>query len=106
LFTALRHADELGPWEPGVQQTVLFVGLATWDRLDPGLRQGVVRTLERGALRNAPKMYEIVKSYRRFELVCGVKKYNEISGSDCGRSQDAGPAESARKRDMGNVNGK
>jgi len=91
MFTALRHADELGPWEPAVQQTVLFVGLAAWDRLDPGLQQGLARTLERGALRNAPKMYEIVKSYRRYDLLCGIKKYNDMRELDCKRAGDPVP---------------
>src|SRR5665647_58262 len=39
MRSALRHADELGPWEPTVQQTILFVGLAAWQDLDSGLRQ-------------------------------------------------------------------
>src|SRR5450759_1682129 len=78
LLTALRHADALGPWEPTVQQTTLFVGLAVWRDLDPGLRQALARTVERGALRNAQKMFEIVKSYGRFDLVCAIKEYKLI----------------------------
>ena len=86
LFAALRHADALGPWEPIVQQLTLFVGLAVWQDLDSGMRQALVRTLERGALRNAEKMARIVRSYRRFELVCGIKKYNALLGSQCRKS--------------------
>jgi hypothetical protein len=83
LMAALRHADELGPWEPTVQQTNLFVGLAVWQELDPRLRQALVRTIERGASRNPQKMFEIVKSYARFDLVCAIKKYELIAGPDC-----------------------
>ena len=83
FFTALRHADELGPWEPAVQQVTVFVGLAAWQKLDPGMRQTLVRTLERGALRNAEKMVEIVKSYRRIDLICGIKKYNSLLAREC-----------------------
>lgn len=83
FFAALSRADVLGPWEPLSQQTVLFAGLAAWDRLDAGLRLQVTRALERGASRNAEKMYAIAKSFRRFDLVCGIKSYNLIAGMDC-----------------------
>lgn len=83
LRTALRHADELGPWEPAVQQTVLLVGLAAWPALDPGLRQTLARSVERGAVRNAQKMFDIAKSYNRFDLVCDIEKYRLIAGTAC-----------------------
>jgi hypothetical protein len=83
LRAALRYADALGPWEPAVQQLTVFVGLAVWRDLDPGMRQALVRTLERGALRNAEKMAQIVKSYRRFDLICANSKYNSIVGREC-----------------------
>ena len=88
LLTALRHADELGPWEPTVQQTVLFVGLAVWQDLDPGLRQALQRTVERGALRNSVKMFEIVKSYTRLDLVCAIEKYRIIAGPHCSKTAE------------------
>ncbi len=92
LLTALRNADALGPWEPTVQQTTLFVGLALWQDLDPDLRQALVRTIERGALRNAQKMFEIVKSYARFDLICDIEQYKAkaISGPDCKKAAGAG----------------
>ena len=93
LFAALRHADELGPWEPSVQQTTLFVGLAVWRDLDPALRQALARTVERGASRNAKKMFEIVKSYTRFDLICAIEKYQPIAAADCRKA-----AETAKKR--------
>jgi hypothetical protein len=83
LRTALKQADALGPWEPGVQQTILFVGLAAWPDLDPETRTILERTLARGALRNRQKLLEIAKSYRRFDLVCAIDKYAEIAGPDC-----------------------
>ena len=55
LLTALRNANELGPWEPTVQQTLLFVGLAVWQDLDPGPRDSAVsseREWPPGALPN------------------------------------------------------
>ena len=83
LFVALRHADELGPWEPAIQQTTLFVALAVWPHLDAGLRQSVVRRVERGATRDAEKLFAIVKSYGRFDLVCGIDEYASIAGPNC-----------------------
>ena len=88
LLTALRHADELGPWEPSVQQTTLFVGLAVWRDLDPALRQALARTVERGASRNAKKMFEIVKSYTRFDLICAIEKYQPIAAADCRKAAE------------------
>lgn len=92
MLAALRHADELGPWEPSVQQTVLFVGLAVWPDLDPGMRQTLARAIERGAARNTVKMYEIAKSYTRFDLVCAIEKYRLIAGADCSKAADSGKA--------------
>ena len=83
LLTALRHADELGPWEPTAQQTVLFVGLAAWRKLDPATRLVLEGTVSRGAVRNTVKMYAIAKSYARFDLVCAIEKYRAIAGADC-----------------------
>jgi hypothetical protein len=86
FFAALRHADALGPWEPMVQQSTVFVGLAVWQDLDPGMRQALVRTLERGSLRNAEQMAQIVKSYHRTDLICGIRKYNLIIGRECAKN--------------------
>ena len=83
LLTALRHADELGPWEPAIQQTVLFVGLATWQELDPELRKSLAQLIERGASHNRKRLLDIVKSYRRFDLVCAIRSYADIAGPDC-----------------------
>ena len=83
FFAALRHADELGPWEQTVQQTTLFAGLAVWQELDSELRQTMVRTIERGGSRIADEIFKIVKSYGRFDLVCAIKKYEVIAGPKC-----------------------
>ncbi len=85
LRSALRHADELGPWEPTVQETILFVGLAAWQDLDSDLQQKLAGTIARGASRNPRKMFEIVKSYTRFDLVCAIEDYRHIAGPDCNK---------------------
>ncbi len=85
LRSALRHADELGPWEPAVQETILFVGLAAWQDLDSGLQQKLVGTIARGASRNPRKIFEIAKSYTRFDLVCAIEDYRRVAGPDCNK---------------------
>ncbi len=93
LLTALRYAIELGPWEPTVQETTLFVGLAVWQELDPGLRQALELTIKRGATRNPHKIFKIVKSYTRFELICAIEEYRRIAGPDCSNMETARPGE-------------
>ena len=88
LFAALRHADELGPWEPSSQQTILFVGLAVWQDLGPELQQQLLRTIQRGATHNPERFFEIVKSYRRFDLVCAIDKYRTIAGTACRKAAE------------------
>jgi len=85
FFSALRHADQLGPWEPVTQRSVLFTALAAWEKLDSGLQQAVAALVVRGGARDARKLFEIVKSYRRFDLVCGIREYNLLAGADCKR---------------------
>lgn len=74
FFRALGHAEELGPWEPEVQQAVVFAGLAVWDRLNPDLQAGVLRAMQRGAQRNAVKFGEIAKTFKRIDLFCAISK--------------------------------
>lgn len=97
FLTALRHADELGPWEPNTQQTILFVGLAAWRDLDPGLRRALARTIERGALRMPEGIFKIVKSYRRFDLICAIEKYRSLAGPDCRKAAEAAKSGNSMK---------
>ena len=85
FFAALRHADGSGPWEPSTQQVVLFVGLASWQKLDPEMRRSIGAAIERGGVSNGLKMFEIVKSFGRFDLVCGLGGYDAIAGAECRR---------------------
>jgi len=95
---SLRRADELGPWEPASQQVVLFAGLAAWGKLDAVQRRALTGVLERGGKRNALKMFEIVKSYRRFDLVCGLKDYDVVGRADCRKAAEPPLTDSPRTR--------
>ena len=83
FLAALRNANELGPWEPATQATVLFAGFAAWDRLDSGDREMLTGVLQRGAVRNGTKMVEIVKSFGRWDLICGRKGYHKQVDANC-----------------------
>ena len=72
LFRALGRAETLGPWEPEVQQTVVFAGLAAWNRLNAAQRATVLRAMQRGAQRDPGKFAEIAKSFNRVDLFCGL----------------------------------
>jgi hypothetical protein len=93
LFQALGRAEELGPWEPEVQQTVAFVGLAVWNRLNPAQQAMVVRAMQRGAQRNPGNIAEIAKTFDRIDLFCGLsysgsqgrEACNPISKSESGK---------------------
>jgi len=84
LLQALRRADELGPWEPEVQKSVIYLSLMIWDRLDPDQQASVVRTMERSAKRDAINVTNVAKSFNRLDLVCGIKEARSVLGNgDC-----------------------
>ena len=81
LYQALVRAEELGPWEPEVQQAVIFVGLTVWNRLTPIQQAAVVRAMERGAQRDAAKIAEIAKTFNRVDLFCALS-YPDFQGRE------------------------
>ena len=81
LFQALVRAEELGPWEPEVQQAVIFVGLTVWNRLTPIQQAAVVRAMERGAQRDAANIAEIAKTFNRVDLFCALS-YPDFQGRE------------------------
>ncbi len=87
---ALRHADELGPWEPSTQEIVLFASLAAWQSSDAAMRRATTAVLERGASRNALKLFGIVKRFQRLDLVCPLPGYHSIAAQDCVAQASAG----------------
>jgi hypothetical protein len=75
LIQALQRAEALGPWEPGVQQTVIYVGFSVWNRLAPAQQDAVVRAMQRGAQRNPGKIAEIAKGFDRMDLFCAINNH-------------------------------
>ena len=86
LFRALALAEELGPWEPEVQQSVVLAGLAVWDRLDPARQAGVLRAMQRGARRDPAKIAEIATSFSRIDLFCGLGYISKQGEEVCSKT--------------------
>ena len=72
LLHALARAEQLGPWEAGVQQTVIFVGLTLWGQLSPAQRSAVTLAMQRGAQRDPAKIAEIARAFARIDLFCAL----------------------------------
>ena len=83
LFHALQRAEELGPWEPEVQQPVVFVGLAVWNRLNPAQQAAVIRAMDRGAQRDAGKFGEIAKTFDQIDLFCAINSISSQGREVC-----------------------
>lgn len=86
LVDALAHSRELGPWEPEVQQTVAFVGLAVWHQLDADGRAMIVQTMERLVLKDPGRAVEIGAAFNRPDLICGTQTAAPLAGQICSRA--------------------
>ena len=73
LVQALMRSEALGPWQPEVQKTVVFVGLSVWNRLNPAEQAAVVRAMERGARRDPRRMAELISTFGRIDLFCALR---------------------------------
>ncbi|KAA6181857.1 hypothetical protein F2Q65_18745 [Thiohalocapsa marina] len=51
LSHALRQAQALGPWRPGINRQVAITGLSAWHRLDPPAREATLQATQRAILR-------------------------------------------------------
>ena len=84
LFQILRWANELGPWEPDVQNIVIEASLVGWPGLEPVQQEAVVRTMWRGAQRDPGNIVKIAKSFNRLDLLCAINFEKSVIGSACG----------------------
>jgi hypothetical protein len=67
---ALRHAADLGPFEPEVQETVAFYGLAVWDEVAAPTRAAIDRAVRAGMRRNPGVMLQIAQRRGRLAVAC------------------------------------
>ncbi|MEK7435955.1 MAG: hypothetical protein AAB150_03635 [Pseudomonadota bacterium] len=98
LVKALLRAEELGPWEPGVQQTVVFVGLSVWNRLNQAGQAAVLRAMQRGAQHNAAKIAEIAMTFNRIDLFCAISKMTSQGREVCSRISKSGKNSSKQNK--------
>lgn len=68
---ALANAARLGPNEPGVQETVAFYGLATWEEMRPDVRSHVEDMVAAGMRRDPRTMLTIAGRRGRLAIACG-----------------------------------
>ena len=67
---ALRHAAELGPWEPAVQATVVNYGLAVRDEVTPQTRAAIDQMVSNAMRRNPLETLQIAERRGRLDVAC------------------------------------
>ena len=67
---ALKHAGELGRFEPEVQSAVANFGLAVWNEVGPGTRASIEATLAAAMRRNPLEMLQIARRRGRLDIAC------------------------------------
>jgi hypothetical protein len=80
---AIENATKTGPWEPGVQQIIAEVGLSVWRELDFGMREKIVRNIQRGITNQPILMLSILKKYDQLSMVCYQKNKNPVIMKFC-----------------------
>ncbi|MGK0298271.1 MAG: hypothetical protein ACI9XC_001890 [Gammaproteobacteria bacterium] len=80
---AIEIATKTGPWEPRVQQIIAEVGLSAWQRLNTGMREKIVRNINRGITIQPIPMLNILKKYGQLNMVCYQKKKNPFITNFC-----------------------
>jgi len=67
---ALLNAARLGPFEPEVQRTVAFFGLAVWNEVPPAVQAGIEAGVASGMRRNPLEMLRIAERRGRLDVAC------------------------------------
>ena len=70
LFRAIRHADELAPWEFEIQRAVLIASLGAWMKLDASQQAATSQTVARAAQRDLPALGRLLRTFQRLDLLC------------------------------------
>ena len=68
--SALMRAEQFGPHEPQVQQTVAFYGMAVWDTASPKVRSAVDEAVAAGIRRKPLEMLQIAQRRGRLSVAC------------------------------------
>lgn len=68
--TALVSSSKLGPFEPEVQRSVAFFGLAVWNEVSAPVRADIERIVASGMRRNPLEMLRIAERRGRLDVAC------------------------------------
>ncbi len=97
FYHALHKADELGPWEPGVQRVIVDVGLHHWNLLSRNEKQFVLNIIDKSLRHTNPEhplnVLDLTKRYGALELVCLIHEdivyVNQYCKTNLGRNRKA-----------------
>lgn len=82
---ALRQAAVLGPWEPGVQWDIAFVGWAGWAHWPEDLKPVLEENIVRASKKQRAAMLRLVVSPQQKDYVCLHRKlYAALKPDGCG----------------------
>ena len=80
FYHAMHKADELGPWEPGVQSVIVDIGLHYWNSLSRDEREFVLniidKSLHHSKRKHSVDVLNLTKRRGKLELVCLI--YEDI----------------------------
>ena len=85
MLKALNHAQDLGPWEPGSNMTVLVVGLSRWPQLDAANQARLLGTMERAAQKNFDGVARLAQVLKRLDEFCAIAYVREKGAKACER---------------------
>jgi hypothetical protein len=87
FYHALHKADELGPWEPGVQRIIVDIGLHYWNSLSRNEKKFVLNIIDKSLRHTEPKhpfdVLNLSKRYGALELVCLIHENIEYVNQYC-----------------------
>ena len=74
FYHAMHKADELGPWEPGVQSVIVDIGLHYWNSLSRSERTFILnmidKSLHHSSRKHSMDVLDLTKRYGALELTC------------------------------------
>jgi tetratricopeptide (TPR) repeat protein len=95
FYHALHKADELGPWEPGVQRVIVDIGLHSWNSLSHDERNFVLniidKSLNHSIRKHSINVLDLTKRYGLLELVCLIHEDIDYVEQYCTRNLKKDP---------------
>ena len=87
FYHAMHKADELGPWEPGVQSVIVDIGLHYWNSLSRDERTFILnmidKSLHHSSRKHSVDVLDLTKRRGKIELVCLIHEDIEYVNQYC-----------------------